>query len=534
LPKTKAKEQERRSYTLNHERDLLAPGQRLHQFKYRPTLPPKYYYGKDEDAGVVFLVMERLDADLVGWARTRLNLTLKDIAEIGLQILDGLQWLHSKGYLFVDTKPENFMLRGNEVVFVDYGLATRFGTQFAGAKNNQPRALIGTPAFVSLAVHEGAAHSRRDELESLAFVLLSMCSQGRLPWSNATSEAEVLELKRACDVTELAASCQCGGLGEFVMRNRQSPADNAPDYAAFESVLQEMKALKVPLRDGAAATPTGNVARVAKGVSKRAPREGGKPCSKENLSNKKAGRDNPGASSTKSIRGGKRKADVDEDEGDISEDEKAGRGPSTPEAKERKSVAATDKLRTTAPASRGSETSKRELLSKEREMLTARGSERTRRSSRNYLDRPTACAAARGERKKSEIQQKRELYLTILDGPHVGERFHMGSNNEKSLTSGMHEGAEASQSSFSQLLIGRAENADFSLNKDGHISENHVTAIWSWGPRGELDLNVQDRNSTNGTLVNEKDLKPKVWERVFVGDEISIGETILRVDMEVS
>lgn len=114
------KEQERLSLTLNRERSLLAPGQLLTQFKYRPRIPTHDYYGKDETVGVVFLVMERLDYDLTHWARHNPQPPISLIATFGLQILDGLRWLHRKGWLFIDIKPDNFMLRGgNEIVFID-------------------------------------------------------------------------------------------------------------------------------------------------------------------------------------------------------------------------------------------------------------------------------------------------------------------------------------------------------------------------------------------------------------------------------
>ena len=119
LPKKLAKEQLRISNTLNHERNLLAPGLTLTQFQYRPRLPRSSYHGRDTTHGVVYLIMERLDCDLKGWMTRQPKPSIADIAIVGLQILDGLKWLHAKGWLFVDIKPDNFMLRGQEAIFVD-------------------------------------------------------------------------------------------------------------------------------------------------------------------------------------------------------------------------------------------------------------------------------------------------------------------------------------------------------------------------------------------------------------------------------
>jgi serine/threonine protein kinase len=120
--KKEIKEKERMSNTLNRERDLLAPGKILTQFQQRPRLPAKFYHGKDDSAGCIFLVMERLDEDLLHWANRQNPLpSVSSLADMGLQLLDGLEWLHRKGWLFIDIKPENFMLRHSDdkLIFID-------------------------------------------------------------------------------------------------------------------------------------------------------------------------------------------------------------------------------------------------------------------------------------------------------------------------------------------------------------------------------------------------------------------------------
>jgi hypothetical protein len=72
------------------------------------------------------LIMEHLDHDLMHWAsgssgkaRKGSGPSLSEIARVGVQILDGVEWLHKKGWLFVDFKPDNFMFRGDDIVFID-------------------------------------------------------------------------------------------------------------------------------------------------------------------------------------------------------------------------------------------------------------------------------------------------------------------------------------------------------------------------------------------------------------------------------
>lgn len=82
-----------------------------------PRRPPKFY-GEDPHLGVRYLIMERMEEDLVSLAKNR-ALTHKQIADYGEQILNGLIWLHDKNFLFIDMKPDNFMLKNGKVFFVD-------------------------------------------------------------------------------------------------------------------------------------------------------------------------------------------------------------------------------------------------------------------------------------------------------------------------------------------------------------------------------------------------------------------------------
>ena len=125
LTAKKKKDQERVSNTLNKEMNLLAPGKLLTYFKFRPKIPSMHYHGRDELNHVNFLILEKLDGgDLIAWSKKRPVPTVQEIAGIGLQILEGLEWLHSKGWLFIDIKPDNFMFRGDQIVFIDCKILT--------------------------------------------------------------------------------------------------------------------------------------------------------------------------------------------------------------------------------------------------------------------------------------------------------------------------------------------------------------------------------------------------------------------------
>ena len=49
--------------------------------------------------------------------------------------------------------------------------------------------------------------------------------------------------------------------------------------------------------------------------------------------------------------------------------------------------------------------------------------------------------------------------------------------------------------------------------------------LWNWQASGQLELNVQDRGSTNGRKLNSVRLDAKTWYPVRVGDTLLVGTT---------
>lgn len=111
----KDKEQARLCDTLYYEYVLYTGW--FNEFPYRPRTPAKFG-GLDETNNVRYLAMEKLDMDLVAMSKQSIP-TVSKVGTIGKRILEGLMWMHNKTFLFIDVKPENFMLKGDEVYFVD-------------------------------------------------------------------------------------------------------------------------------------------------------------------------------------------------------------------------------------------------------------------------------------------------------------------------------------------------------------------------------------------------------------------------------
>ena len=66
---------------------------------------------------------------------------------------------------------------------VDFGFTKRFNYDGKHIPENRETKLIGSPNFVSLNIHNGIEPSRRDDLESGAYIILNMLF-GKLEWFN--------------------------------------------------------------------------------------------------------------------------------------------------------------------------------------------------------------------------------------------------------------------------------------------------------------------------------------------------------------
>ena len=206
-------------------------------FSKAPSRPLNYY---GEDHGYRYIVLERLEYDLMKLAES--PVPISKISKIGIEILEGFEELHSKYYCFVDVKPDNFMIKKDKVYFVDFGLIEKYIDISTGKHKTLQSStpLVGTPTFSSLNRHAGFNHSRRDDIEAMGYMLLSLCSNGKLPWSAAKSDSQLYEMKKACEILKLCKEYGCDEIGEIIKKARSMEFDAVPNYEEFVDLLKKM------------------------------------------------------------------------------------------------------------------------------------------------------------------------------------------------------------------------------------------------------------------------------------------------------
>jgi serine/threonine protein kinase len=149
-------------------------------------IPEIYTYA--QDGGFRVLVMELLGpslSELFSYQYDRFS--LKTVAMLAIKAISAIELLHSKGILHRDIKPGNFVMgrgvHGNDIYLIDYGLASPYiDSQGHHIPFSTHARFHGTDKYASINNHKKIEPSRRDDLESLGYVLLYFIS-GNLPWS---------------------------------------------------------------------------------------------------------------------------------------------------------------------------------------------------------------------------------------------------------------------------------------------------------------------------------------------------------------
>ncbi|CAG9865319.1 unnamed protein product [Phyllotreta striolata] len=212
-------------------------------------IPQIKWCGSEGDYNV--MVMELLGPsleDLFNFCSRRFS--LKTVLLLADQLISRTDFIHSRNFIHRDIKPDNFLMglgkKGNLVYIIDFGLAKKYrdGRTHQHIPYKENKNLTGTARYASINTHLGIEQSRRDDLESLGYVLMYF-NRGSLPWqglkaANKRQKYErISEKKMSTPIEEL-----CKGypieFPTYLNYCRELRFEERPDYSYLRQLFRTL------------------------------------------------------------------------------------------------------------------------------------------------------------------------------------------------------------------------------------------------------------------------------------------------------
>lgn len=210
-------------------------------------VPRPRYFGPLGSFNV--LVMDLLGSSLEDCLnQCNRRMSIKSVLMIAIQAMRRIEFVHSKSFLHRDIKPDNMLMGSHDpstLYLVDFGLAKRYRDHVT--KQHLPyregKHLTGTARYASVRTHLGIEQSRRDDLESLGYVLVYLY-KGSLPWqgirvaNKKLKYTKIREKKQNIHPRDLCRDMP-SQLIEYFRYVRRLDFEDRPDYSYLRSLFRK-------------------------------------------------------------------------------------------------------------------------------------------------------------------------------------------------------------------------------------------------------------------------------------------------------
>ncbi|KAE9589734.1 putative protein kinase CK1-CK1 family [Lupinus albus] len=212
-------------------------------------IPHLKWFGVEGDYNV--MVIDLLGPsleDLFNYCNRKLS--LKTVLMLADQLINRVEYMHSRGFLHRDIKPDNFLMglgrKANQVYVIDYGLAKKYRDlqTHKHIPYRENKNLTGTARYASVNTHLGVEQSRRDDLESLGYVLMYFL-RGSLPWQGmkgGTKKQKYDKISEKKMLTPIEVLCKSYPL-EFTTYFhycRSLRFEDKPDYSYLKRLFRDL------------------------------------------------------------------------------------------------------------------------------------------------------------------------------------------------------------------------------------------------------------------------------------------------------
>ena len=101
------------------------------------------------------------------------------------QVLSRIEFMHSYNYIHRDIKPNNFLIgigkKSNVLHLINFGQAKKYTEKYnSHTPYKENKKFVGNAKYVSINTHYGIEATRRDDLESVGYMLVYLF-KGNLP-----------------------------------------------------------------------------------------------------------------------------------------------------------------------------------------------------------------------------------------------------------------------------------------------------------------------------------------------------------------
>lgn len=214
-------------------------------------VPALHWYGVKGDFNV--MVVELLGPSLQKlFVDCNSKFSLKTLVMLADQMINRIEYLHRKNLVHCDITPNVFRMglgkKATQVHLIDFGSAKTYRNvatkQHIPQKEQEWGSISGAFEYLSLNAQRGVAQSRRDDLESLGYVLVHF-NPGGLPWELVEPRdrkewhQEVSALKRRTPVEELCQHIP-DEFVTFLNYCRNLAFEAQPDYSKLRKLLKQI------------------------------------------------------------------------------------------------------------------------------------------------------------------------------------------------------------------------------------------------------------------------------------------------------